>query len=478
MKRYTFLTFATLLCAVQAPAPSAAAGLDDLQRFSDAFAELAAQAKPAVVAIKTETEIQVSRQQGTPFDDFFRNHPGFRTPDGDDGGVKEGLGSGVIVSADGYILTNNHVITNGRRGDDAVADRIVVELADLRSFEAEVVGRDPKTDLAVLKIEDDGSLPFLPLGRAEDVDVGEWVVAIGNPFGQLHTVTTGIVSALDRGTGLTNYEDYIQTDAAINPGNSGGALVNTAGELIGINTAIVSRSGGYEGIGFAIPVDLAEKIMGQLIAHGEVRRGFLGIGIEDISAQMASALKLTSRKGVLVTEVQQGLPAEAAGLKTYDVITQVDGKPTDNRAALRNLIAHTPPGTKVHLKVMREGKTRTFTVELTTLEQGTAAMRPETPREAEKLGMKVQSLSPEIAERLGLEGESGVIVAEVARRSEAARSGIRPRDIIVEIDRQPIHSISEYEDALEQAEGTALLMIRRVTRQGVFTDIVALRLPE
>ena len=267
MKRSITLVCAALLCAAQIPAPSHAAGLQDLQQFSDAFAELAAKVNPAVVAIKTERKVEHA-QQNTPFDEFFREHPGFRRPQPEGDDIQEGLGSGVIVSKDGYILTNNHVITSGRRGDDTVADRIVVEMADLRSFEAEVVGRDPKTDLAVLKIVDGDDLPFLPFGNADELDVGEWVVAIGNPFGQLHTVTTGIISALGRGAGLSEYEDYIQTDAAINPGNSGGALVNTAGELIGINTAIVSRSGGYQGIGFAIPIDPVDNAISVIVVWG------------------------------------------------------------------------------------------------------------------------------------------------------------------------------------------------------------------
>ena len=307
--------------------------------------------------------------------------------------------------------------------------------------------------------------------------MGEWVLAIGTPFGQLHTVTTGIVSALGRGAGLSDYEDYIQTDAAINPGNSGGALVNTAGELIGINTAIVSRSGGYQGIGFAIPIDLADKIMGQLIAHGEVRRGLLGIGIDEVSAELADALGLDSRQGVLVTSVLEDLPAAAAGLQTYDVIREVDGESTDTPAALRNQIAHTSPGTKVHLKVLRDGRERSFTVELASLEEENVPTAPREPREAEKLGMAVQELTDEVAQRLGLDGENGVLVAQVQRRSAAARAGVRPRDLIVEIDRKPVGSLDEYEEALDAAEGTALLMVHRLTRGGMRTHIVALRLP-
>ncbi len=479
MNRFIIIACAGLLGSTAGRAPAEAPHLQDLQQFSDAFARLAASVKPAVVAIKTEKEIGGHGQQEGPANEPFRGHPLFRMPQEQDGGIQEGLGSGVIVSRDGYILTNNHVITSGRRGDDAVADRIVVEMADLRSFEAVVVGRDPNTDLAVLKITDDNDLPFLAFGNTDELDVGEWVVAIGNPFGQLHTVTTGIVSALGRANeGLTDYEDYIQTDAAINPGNSGGALVNTAGELIGINTAIVSRSGGYQGIGFAIPVDLADKIMQQLIDHGEVRRGLLGINIDNVSAQMVEALGLDSRKGVLVTSVMEDLPAAAAGLKAYDVIREVDGQPTDNRAALRNQIAHTPPGTKVHLKILREGKERSYTVELASLEEANVTAGHNEPKETQELGMAVQDLTPELAQRMGLEEESGVLVSRVQRASEAARAGLRARDLIVEIDRKQVRSVHDYEAALGKAKGTALVMIRRATRNGIRTDIVALRLPD
>ena len=475
-RRLPIALAAALMAAVATPLPVPAAGLEDLQQFSDAFAELTARVSPAVVAVKTETEVSYGdRFSGTPFEEFFRNHPGRRQQP--DGGVQEGLGSGVLVSADGYILTNNHVITGGRRGDDAVADRIVVELADYRSFEATVVGRDPDTDLAVLKIEDGDDLPFLPFGDDDELDVGEWVVAIGNPFGQLHTVTTGIVSALDRGAGLTEYEDYIQTDAAINPGNSGGALINTRGELIGIPSAIVSRSGGYQGIGFAIPVSLARTIMDQLVEHGEVRRGLLGIRMAPIDANMAKALGLKSRKGVIVNEVIADAPAKAAGIEVYDVIRAVDGEPADTPAALRNYIAHKPPGTKVKLDVLREGRQRTFTVELASLEESGLTARDEEPRETEKLGMTVRELTDEIARQLGLEGEQGVVVYQVSRGSAAARAELQRGDLIAEIDRQPVRGVRDYEEAIENAEGSALLMIRRPTREGLRTYIVALRIP-
>ena len=467
---------AAALWSIQAPQPAVAAtGLEELRRLSDAFAELSEAVKPAVVAVKTEKTEDVVRIEpdlrGSPFEDFLP----FRQPEGR---LQKGLGSGVIVSADGHILTNNHVISGGWRPTDSPADRIRVELSDGRTFEPRIVGRDPGTDLAVLKIEADDDLPFLAFGDSDQLDVGEWVVAVGNPFGQLHTVTSGIVSALGRGPRVSEYEDYIQTDAAINPGNSGGALIDLGGELVGINTAIASRSGGYQGIGFAIPVNLARKVMDQLVEHGEVRRGMLGIYMGEIDSDLSASLDLDSRKGVLVTEVKEDTPAEEAGLKAYDVIVAVDDVPTDGPAALKSYIAHQPPGTEVHLTVLRDGRQRTVTAELAPLlDEEFAGPAPE-PREQEKLGLAVRELTQEIADRLGFAEEEGVVISRVQRGSPAARAGLRRGDLIMEIDREPVASVREYRKAIEAADGRALLLIRRKVRGGTLTDIVSLRIPE
>ncbi len=468
---------AAVLWSAQA-SPGSAAGTEELQRLSKAFSELAEAVKPAVVAVKTEKEVRMEygSRRGSPFEDFFRGHPFFQQPEG---GLQKGLGSGVIVSADGHILTNNHVITSGRRPGDSPADRILVELSDGRTFEPRIVGRDPGTDLAVLKIEADEGLPFLAFGDSDQLDVGEWVVAVGNPFGQLHTVTSGIVSALGRSARMSQYEDYIQTDAAINPGNSGGALIDLGGELVGINTAIASRSGGYQGIGFAIPVNLARKIMGQLVEHGQVRRGMLGIYMDEIDSDMSATLDLDAPKGVLVAEVMEDTPAEEAGLKTYDVILAVDDTRTDGPAALRNYIAHQPPGTEVELTVLRDGRERKVTAELAPLDEELLAAAPEPPEEG-KLGMAVKDLTPEFAARLGLEEEeeSGVLISEVQRGSPAARAGLRPGDLIIEIDREPVDGVREYQEAIAKADGRALLLIRRNIRGRLQSDIVALRIPD
>ena len=442
-----------------------------MQRLSDAFAELSESVKPAVVAVKTEMlRIEPEGRPRSPFEDFFS----FRQPEG---GLQKGLGSGVIVSADGHILTNNHVITGGWRRTDSTADHIRVELSDGRIFEPRIVGSDPGTDLAVLKIEADEDLPFLAFGDSDQLDVGEWVVAVGNPFGQLHTVSSGIVSAVGRSPRVSEYEDYIQTDAAINPGNSGGALIDLGGELVGINTAIASRSGGYQGIGFAIPVNLAAQVMDQLVEHGEVRRGMLGIYMGEIDSDLSVSLDLDSRRGVLVTEVMEDTPAEEAGLKAYDVIVAVDDVSTDGPAALKSYIAHQPPGTEVQLTVLRDGRQRTVTAELAPLERERLASTPEEPRGQEKLGLVVQELTAEVADRLGFSEEEGVVITRVQRGSPASLAGLRRGDLIIEIDREPVGSVREYREAIEEADGRALLLIRRKVREGTLTDIVSLRIP-
>ena len=443
-----------------------------LQEYSDAMAALATEVKPAVVAIKTETEVTASRNQfrGTPFEDFFGQHPFFKQQP-DQPRIRPGLGSGVIASVEGYILTNNHVVTNG---GDQVADLITVELLDKRTFEAEVVGRDPLPDLAVLKIDAD-DLTAISFGNSDELKVGELVVAIGSPFGQLHTVTSGLVSALDRSSmRLASYEAYIQTDAAINPGNSGGALVNSRGQLVGINTAIVSRSGGYDGIGFAIPVNLVHNVMQQLIDHGQVRRGLLGIRIQEVTDELAKSMGLDRPRGVLISDVNEGSAAEDTGLEVGDVILEVDGQPTNTVAELRNTIAHTPPGTEVKLRVWRDGKERSFTATLMALEGN--ELSSVKPRHSERLGLRVQELTLELAEQLGYENDKGALVSGVERSSRAAREGLRRGDLIVEINRRPVESIDDYEEALEASDGSVLMLV--VDGRQKFTKFVSLKMPK
>lgn len=471
-----------VLVAAQAGLAQGSGGLQALQAYSDGIAELAAQVKPSVVAISAEVVTETGGQManpfaGTPFEEFFgRQHPGLQMPRGKE--RHSGLGSGVIVSRDGYILTNNHVVTGEDR--QTVAAKITVELLDKRTFTAKVVGRDPLSDLAVLKIEA-GSLPALPFGDSDKLRVGEVVMAVGNPFGQLHTVTTGIVSAVGRGNmGLAEYADFLQTDAAINPGNSGGALVNTRGELIAINTAIIGAGSpfggnvGSAGVGFAIPVNMARNIMRQLIDNGQVRRAQLGIYPQPVEKEIASAMGVTEARGVLVADVIEGSAAKGAGIKRGDIILTLNGEPFNDVNAFRNRIAMTAPGTTVNLGILRDGTERAFTVKLGERQSDEAAAGGE--REGkDELGFRVQELTPDVARQLGYEGENGVLVASVAQGSEAQARGLKRGDLIQEVNRQPVDSVEAFNRAMKaSAERESVLLL---VRRGEVTQFVALPMP-
>jgi serine protease Do len=447
--------------------------LQALQDFSDGMAELAGQAKPSVVAIKTEIVTEATTMgnpfrnpfMGTPFEELFgRNHPGM-------GGRGEerhpGLGSGVIVSRDGYILTNNHVVTGTDR--ETVAQRITVELLDKRSFTAKVVGRDPLSDLAVLKIEAT-ALPALPFGDSDKLRVGEVVVAVGNPFGQLHTVTTGIVSAVGRGyMGLAEYEDFVQTDAAINPGNSGGALVNTRGQLVAINTAIIGSGSrldgnvGSAGVGFAIPANMARKVMQQLIDSGTVHRALLGVMIQPVSKEVAAAINLGAPRGVLVGRVDKGSAAETAGIQRGDVIVSVDGEAVNEVNVLRNRIAMTKPGTEARIGVWRDGTERTYAVKLGERTAGAVAAAADKDSDTEVVGLKVQELTADIASRLGYTGQSGALVSAVNPGSAAQRAGLQRGDLIQEVDRHAVATVADFNRLMAAGANREanLLLVRR-----------------
>ena len=443
-----------------APAAPPAASIDQ------PFVPVAARVTPAVVNISTTRTIKGGDEsQLSPFlnDPFFKRFFGDAEPNAQlpRDRREQSLGSGVIVDPGGYIITNDHVI--------AKADAIKVVLSDGREFKANLIGTDPKTDIAVVKI-DGKELPVIPWGDSDRLKVGQYVLAVGNPFGLNQTVTMGIVSAVGRANvGIADYEDFIQTDAAINPGNSGGALVNTAGELIGINTAILSQSGGYMGIGFAVPSQMARSVMESLIKSGKVVRGWLGVSIQEITPALAKQFGLTDARGVLVSDVLSGAPAEHAGLKRGDVIIKANGAPVDSPGHLRNMVAEAAVGATMTLTILREGHEKAVTVALG--EQPKESAQEDGGEGAEPGGavlggLGVKNLTPQIRQELNLpEDISGVVVDRVESGSDAEAAGLQRGDVIMEVDRTAVHSVRDFTRELSQhkkKEGVLLL----VNRQG------------
>jgi serine protease Do len=366
----------------------------------------------------------------------------------------------VIISADGYVLTNNHVIDK--------AHEVSVTLPDKREFKGKIIGADPKSDLAVVKINA-SSLPAIPWGDASQLQVGEYVLAVGNPFGLNSTVTLGIVSAVGRGhMGITQYEDFIQTDAAINPGNSGGALVNTRGELVGINTAIFSQTGGYQGVGFAVSTTMAKPIYESLVKTGKVVRGYLGIGLQDLNQDLAKSFSMKDSKGALVSDVKEDSPADQAGLKQGDVIIEYQGILIEDGVALQRMVTRTPVGSKVPVKVMRDGRARDLTVRI--------GEQPELEKIAKKVesgehdyalaGLSVEDLNQNTARELGIKGKAqGVVVTSVDPDSGAERAGLVPGDVIQEVNRRPVKSVKEFEKvSSDLKKGDSILML--INRRG------------
>ncbi|HIE51980.1 MAG TPA: DegQ family serine endoprotease [Armatimonadetes bacterium] len=436
------------------PSPSVVEVPAAVRALQDTFAAVAEAVKPAVVYISAEKVVRLRNPLEDFFgDDFFRFFFGPRFEPPEQEFRQEGLGTGVIVDRRGYILTNNHVVEG--------AEELTVRLADKREFAAEMVGTDPDTDLAVIKIEGE-NLPVARMGDSSQLKVGHWVLAIGNPFGLAHTVSAGIVSAVGRtDVHIAQYEDFIQTDAAINPGNSGGPLVNLRGEVVGINTAIFSQSGGSNGVGFAIPINLARWVMEQLISGKGIERGYLGVLLQPMDRALAERFGRETAEGALIAQVEKGSPADKAGLKAGDIVLEFDGRPIEDLYELRNLVAQTPPGKKVKVKIWRHSQEKTLTVKLGSREVQAAV---QAAKQRKALGLTVQDITPELARRFGLEEEQGVVIVAVEPNSLAARAGLRPGDVIAEVDRKPVRNGREFEQALADAnleEGILLLVVRR-----------------
>ncbi len=417
--------------------------------------ELVKELKPTVVNISTTKLVR------SPLEDFFKNFRGFRDFFGDEffrffPGHPEfrqrSLGSGFIIDQEGYILTNNHVIEK--------AEEIKVKLYNGKVYDAEVIGRDPKTDIALIKIEADEELPVAKLGDSDKLQVGEWVVAIGNPFGLEHTVTAGIISAKGRVIGAGPYDDFLQTDASINPGNSGGPLFNLKGEVVGINTAIIA---GGQGIGFAIPINMAKRLLPQL-KRGRVVYGYLGVYIQDLTPELARSFGLEEPEGALVTEVIPDSPAEEGGIEKGDVIIEFDGKKIHNTYQLRKEVGATPVGKRVEVVVLRKGKKLSLWVKIGELKELEVASRPE--KEIGKWGLRVQEITEELAAHLGLPDTEGVLVREVKPGSPAQRAGVSPGDVIIEIEQQKVKDLDDYRRLMRKyAKAKSLLLTLRIKAQ-------------
>ena len=431
------------------------------------FADLAEKLSPTVVNIYTTQTVEVS---SSPHQFFFPDQMEIPEPFRRFFGLPDmppeqqvpkremkrtSLGSGVIFTADGYIITNNHVVED--------ADEINVTLHTFEEYKATIVGRDPKSDLALIKIESKTDLPYVTFGDSDKLRVGEWVLAIGNPFGLQKTVTAGIVSAKGRAINNESYGNFIQTDASINPGNSGGPLFTLKGEMVGVNTAIFSRTGGNIGIGFAIPVNMAKNVLAQLKEHGKVTRGWLGVMIQQVTPDLADNFGLDRPIGALVGQVVPDSPAEKAGLKAGDVIIEYNGKEVSQMSMLPAMVANTSVGEKAKLVLIRDGKKQNLTVEIGKLEDEEVVVADAETGTSKKLGMSVQELTPKIAESLGIEETQGLIVSDITPGSAAAEVGILRGDIILEINREKVENVAQYKKALQAAQEkkSILLLIKR-----------------
>lgn len=437
---------------------AAAGSTGEISRAPLSFADLAEKLKPSVVNISTTKTVRGGRPrtpfgQGSPFDRPFGGDDFFERFFGDIPQrefKQRSLGSGFIITSDGYIFTNNHVIEQ--------ADKIIVKLSDGKEYEAKVIGKDAKTDIALIKIKTADSLPVADTGDSDKLRVGDWVMAIGNPFGLEQTVTAGIVSAKGRVIGAGPYDNFIQTDASINPGNSGGPLFNMEGKVIGINTAIVAQG---QGIGFAIPISMAKTILPDLKAKGKVTRGWLGVSVQDITEDIAKNMKLKDRSGTLINDVFKGDPADKAGLKSGDVITEINGKKIKDTHELLIIIAAFRVGETVKIKILRDGQEKS--VSITVAERKDQREIAAARNGGEAFGMTVQEITPEIAKHLGLSIKKGVIVVDVQEGSTADEVGIQPQDIVLQVNKVKVESIKDYAREIGKAgeKGGILLLIQR-----------------
>ncbi|MBU2538735.1 MAG: DegQ family serine endoprotease [Proteobacteria bacterium] len=447
-------------------------GLSRAAAPPETFADLADKLSPNVVNIYTTQMVKPSRSPHDMFNDQdipepFRRFFGLPAPGDQEMPQREqkrtSLGSGVIISKDGYIVTNNHVVEN--------ADTINVRLTNFEEYDAKIIGRDPKTDLALLKITPKNGLPVTAFGDSEKLRVGDWVMAIGNPFGFEQTVTAGIVSGKGRSLGSGPYENFIQTDASINPGNSGGPLFNLKGEMVGINTAIYSRSGGNIGIGFAIPANMAKNVVDQLKEHGTVVRGWLGVMIQPVTPELATQFKLERPIGALVGEVTPGSPADKAGIKPGDVIVEFNGKEITQMSMLPNLVAETPVGSKAEVTLSRKGALKKLPVIIAKLnEEQLAAGEKAAESLNKRLGLELQDLTPEIASALGINDKQGVLITGVEPYSPAAYAGLRKGDLILEVNQKPVRDVKSFHKEIMgiKAKSTVSFFIKRDGRTRFF----------
>ncbi len=455
--------------------------IETLEKTGKTFAAIAEDASKAVVGIRAERTVKMQQYWTIPdwpfgefFDDdmferFFRrqNQQGRNPPRKY---RRQAQGSGFIISKDGYILTNNHLVGE--------AEKVTVKLSDDKQYDGEIIGTDPASDIAVIKIDTD-DLNYLKIADSDTIEVGEWVLAVGNPFGLSHSVTAGIISAKGRsGVGVAAYEDFIQTDAAINPGNSGGPLLNLRGEVIGINTAIISQTGGNLGIGLAIPSNMAKYIYDQILEGGKVVRGYLGVTIQDLTPELAESFDLEERKGVLISDVMEGSAARKSGIQRGDIIVEMNDESIQTADELRNKVAMLKPGTEADIVVLRNGRKRTLQVELgrRPTEEELATQTEEKADTEKRLGIEVQNLTEELARRFGYEKMQGVIISGVRPGSLAAAAGLKTGMLIQEVDRKKVNNVKEFVREIKKAKkGDSVLLL---VNTGTFNRFVVLKFDE